>query len=181
MIGRMSEQPVIDNAHLLEIGRLAVAAGRIEATLVYIAEVLVSPDVPSIGSTIVGKQQFSSVAKLAKGILKDRLGTEASPASYLLDPVTSWIADAGRIMEWRNRLLHATWMIYAAQRTATVLRRGGETEDIPIDKLRRYVVDAEEVADRGGQLWEQLLYRYGHLDGLIQATKAMDPTWLDEE
>jgi hypothetical protein len=65
-------------------------------------------------------------------------------------------------MQWRNRLLHATWMIYARQRTATVLRRGGETEDIPIDKLRRYVVDAEEVADRGGTCqvkWHKMIYR----------------------
>jgi hypothetical protein len=66
MMRSVADQTVIDDAHLLEIGRLAVAAGRIEADLVHIAEVLVSPDVPSIGSTIGGKQRFSSVAKLAR-------------------------------------------------------------------------------------------------------------------
>jgi hypothetical protein len=177
----MADKSVIDDAHLVAIGRLAVAAGQIEANLVYITELLVAPDVPSIGSAIVGKQQFSSVAKLAKSMLGERLGAAASPAPDLLEPIKSWITDASRIMEWRNRLLHATWMIYAPQHSATVLRRGGETEDIPIDKLVRYVADAEEIAHRGGGLWEELLYRFGHLDALIDATKAMDPNWFDGE
>jgi hypothetical protein len=178
------EDPVtdstLDTAHLVELGRMTVAAAAIEYHMAGIAAALVSPDTTEVGHLVVRRVSFSQLAEMSLKILPNRL-TDDSPAAALAQPITAWIASAQKVMQWRNRLLHAVWMIYAPQQTATVLRRNGETEDIPIAKLQGYVEEGEEVARRGGELWEDLIYRYGHLDALIEATRAMDPEWWDAQ
>jgi hypothetical protein len=87
---------------------------------------LISPTVSEVGYKIVGKQHFTILANFAKRVLPEQL-TQDSPAADLNEPITAWIGEAERIMNWRNQLLHAVWMIYAEQQTATVLRRAGDT------------------------------------------------------
>lgn len=172
----MKDEPRLATAHLTEIGKLTVLTAQIEYHLAGITAMLISPTVSEVGYKVVGKQHFATLATLAKRVLPEQL-TQDSPAADLSEPITAWIGDAERIMNWRNQLLHAVWMIYAEQQTATVLRRAGDTEDVPLSKLLSYVTDAEGVSARGRYLWLELTARYGHFDSLIEATKAMDPEW----
>lgn len=170
-----------DDALLTEIGQLAVITGIIDGHLAGIAAVLVSPRITEIGYAVVGERtHFKQLTSLTKKIIAYQLSADDSPATDLLNPIATWIGDAERVMNHRNRLLHAVWMI-SVRHQATVLRRSGETEDVNLEKVRRYVADGEEVASRGGNLWETLIYRYGHLDALIEATKAMDPDWVADD
>ncbi|GAA3624365.1 hypothetical protein GCM10022223_46780 [Kineosporia mesophila] len=169
-----------ENIHLSEIGRLAILAGSIERHMADLTALLVSPDSSEVGYTVVKRQQFSGLAQLANQVLINRLKNPDSRYFDLLDPISKWITDARKVMQWRNQLLHATWMFYPISSQALILRRGGETEDISIEKIRGYVAIAEKVDLRGGKLWEEFLDRCGHLDALIEATKRIDPDWFGE-
>lgn len=175
-----ADEPSLDVAHLVEVGKLTVQTAQIEYHLVGITAALVSPENTEIGMTVVGKQHFGVLASLAKRTLPARLGP-TSPAADLAQPITAWISAAEEVMNRRNQLLHAIWMINAPRQTATVLRRNGETEDLPIERLRRDVAYAEPVAWQGGDLWQELSARFGHFGALIEATKAMDPDWWAEQ
>ena len=174
-----SPEPLLGTTHLAEIGKLTVLTAQIEAHVVSVTAMLVSPDITEIGHAVAGKQHFFPLLQLAKQVLPLRLGAD-TPAADLAEPLLQWFTDAQRVMHWRNQLLHAIWMIYAEQQTALVLRRSGETEDVSLAKLCRYTADAEQVARQGGNLWLELTARYGHFDALIEATKAMDPNWSDD-
>jgi len=96
-----ADEPSLDVAHLVEVGKLTVQTAQIEYHLVGITATLVSPENTEIGMTVVGKQHFAVLASLAKRTLPARLGP-TSPAADLAQPITAWISDAEEVMNRRN-------------------------------------------------------------------------------
>jgi hypothetical protein len=171
----VTHDPASDHAHLVLIGRLAVAAGQIESTMEGIAATLVSPRPSAVGYAVTRSQQFARLVSLARTAAESQLTSEGSPAIDLLAPLMAWIDRADAAMKRRNQLMHAVWIIYATQRTATLVRRTGEPEGLPVDRMLEDIERAECVADDGSDLWYSLVARYGAFDALIEATRAMDP------
>jgi hypothetical protein len=51
-------------------------------------------------------------------------------------------------------------------------RKDDAPKDVSITTLGNYVDEADEAAQRGGQLWEDLIFRYGYLDALIEGDEG---------
>jgi hypothetical protein len=173
----MGQGQVTGDAFVFELGKLAILAGNVESHVDWIVQVLVEPDsAAGVGFAVAARHQFRGRVDLARTLVPMRLGPEASPAHDLATPIEEYLRDASEFMQTRNQLLHAIWMIYATEGTATILRRRAkemETEDLSLTALQGHVAEGERLARVGGQLWEELIARYGHLDALIAATERM--------
>lgn len=173
----MSKEPV---THTEWLGRIVLAASGIELHARGIAAMLVDPVEPEIGPIVLRRlgNSYASLVQFAVQLAPVRL-TETSPAHHLLDPITSWLKDTTDFMEQRNACLHAVWMIGDHPEATRLSLRSMEADTISVETLGKIANRGAHLHSTGGDLWEKLIYCYGHLDALIEATERAEREGFD--
>jgi len=147
----------IDAQHLLELGKLAVAAGVIEGTTSDMARALITKEDGVARAVLKRDKTFQRYAQLVHDLLPVRLGDEA----WLTEQLEAWLRAAKRVYDRRNNYLHQRWIIDPSGRYANVLSHAGELSKVPLPTLKDHVLDAEEVASDGADVYFYLLAALG--------------------